>query len=552
MRINKKWKVNFNMMFKKNIGILLIIACLFLSGMQVVAAEEDSNSLPDAEILIIYSDDPNEETMDAVREIVKILTYQNFQVSFASATECEEELDRYSNIICYQLETYSNTFLQHLREFEEDANFKEEDASNQILFVGNTCLQEYYDETKRNDAYKMDDRKVGKLIYYFNDSDFGERLVEEEFFIFLKDTDGYRSGEITIGKTEGYFFATSGVISHIPTTDIEDELVKAAFSKEIAQWKWPYQGEPHIYAQYMLINKVYPFEDPEKLLQVINLMIDKEEPFVISVMPVYVNGDYPAMQRFCEVLRYAQANGGTVILHVPINQMVSLDTDLMYEYLTLALDIYVNQGVYPMALQVPSNWIFQEDTIEIMSHFRTIFIMEEEDEYIEASSDMTSNIVFKDGHQWIAEAIGLDNFKTSYLSVSSTAVSIDMQDEMQVIEEKIKACQTSFIPLKSLWDSEHSFWTEDNRMTYADHRIVYNDEVIENTFFPTEYEEEFSYNRNVLSRFSKDLTSENQKLVVAVSIISFLFLLFILIARYNNRKKFLLHPDDSDSNHEEA
>jgi hypothetical protein len=76
--------------------------------------------------------------------------------------------------------------------------------------------------------------------------------------------------------------------------------------------------------------------------------------------------------------------------------------------------------------------------------------------------------------------------------------------------------------------------------------------VIENTFFPTEYEEEFSYNRNVLSRFSKDLTSENQKLVVAVSIISFLFLLFILIARYNNRKKFLLHPDDLDSNHEEA
>lgn len=534
------------MTFKKIISAVFMIFAFSVSAIQVNAV--DKGSIPVGDILIVYSDGANEETMESVREIVKILTYQSFQVSFASATECTEELNKFSHIICYKLEKYPKAFLEKLNTFEKQGENSNEEESPKIMFVGNTCMKDYFDLTNRKSEYITNKNKVSSITYFFSDFESKKSLGEETFFLFLKDTSSYRSGEIMIGDTEGYFCATSGIITHIPVTDLNNELIKAAFTKEVAQWKWPYNGEPHIYAQYMVINMVYPFEDPEKLLDIVNLMILEEEPFVISVMPVYTNGNYPAMQRFCEVLRYAQANGGTIIMHSPINQMVNLDKDLMNEYITLALNIYISQGVYPMALQVPSDWMFNEDTIEIMAHFKTVFTTDEGDSYLEASTEMNTNTIYKDGHQWVSSAIKLDDAGTSHLRVSSTAVYINMQEDIEKIEEKILACQQSFVPLKSLWDVEHSFWTDEDILTYKNHMIILDGEVIKMDFEPTVYEENFKYNRNVLKRFSKDLTTENRKLVIAVSVISCLFLLFILIARYNNRKRFFIDKDDTDNN----
>lgn len=35
---------------------------------------------------------------------------------------------------------------------------------------------------------------------------------------------------------------------------------------------------------------------------------------------MYVNGDYPSMTHFCEVLRFAQAGGGAVIINAPLTR----------------------------------------------------------------------------------------------------------------------------------------------------------------------------------------------------------------------------------------
>ena len=99
--------------------------------------------------------------------------------------------------------------------------------------------------------------------------------------------------------------------------DLANRLIKAAVQKEIALWKWPYNGEPHTYAQYIVLNRVYPYQDPNQLLEIVNYLVEKREPFVVAVMPIYTNGTFPAMQKFCEILRYAQDNGGTVYNGLP-------------------------------------------------------------------------------------------------------------------------------------------------------------------------------------------------------------------------------------------
>jgi hypothetical protein len=216
----------------------------------------------------------------------------------------------------------------------------------------------------------------------------------------------------------------------------------------------------------------------------------------------------------------------------------------MLDYLAQALEIYNKQGIYPLALQVPNNWLFNEDTIEVMRHFRTIFTSGE-DSFLKRS-DRNTNEVYKDGHQWIGSSIALDDFGTSYVSAYSTAVSISINEDKANIINRINACRSSFIPLKSLWDMEHSYWMEKDLMTYKNQSLVLNGKKKDLSFIPSTYTEKFNYQRNMLQRFSKDLTSQNRMLIYMVGITSLVFLFFIFVARYNNRRNYFFGQREED------
>ncbi|MDW2799757.1 DUF2334 domain-containing protein [Clostridium boliviensis] len=527
--------MNCNMTFKSFLtyftALLLLLFVSFGIPNTVLAQE-----FPKGDILIIFSDNADKQAVAAVNDLVEQLTYQSFEVSYGPASWSMEYLDRFSHIICYDLNTYPMEFSKKLEEYENSKLI-----SPHILFVGSRYLKDYLDYTGRSGRYQLINSSIGQVQYSFNGLDSRTSLVKEDYFIFLKQFQ-YKSGELNVDDKKGYFCATAGAITHIPIANINDNMIKAAFNREVAQWKWPYKGIPHVFAQYILIDRVYPYEDQEKLLKVVNLLISKKTPFVISVMPMYTNGDYPSMTHFCEILRYAQANGGAVIIHAPINQMVDFKTEVVLDYLARAMVIYNKQGVYPLALQVPHNWMFDKDTIEIMSHFRTVFTSDEMDPYLKPD-EMNRNEVYQDGHQWVGNSISLDDTGVSNSTIYSTAVSISMKEDYSKISKKIQTCRNSFVPLKSLWDMDHTLWMDKELLNYKSGNLILNDKKIDLDFTPSVYTKQYDYHRNILQRFSKDLTSQNRKLILIVTITSVIFLFLILWARYTNRKRYFLSPE---------
>jgi len=527
--------MNCNMMYKRI--LIYLSGFLFFSFVSIAGAVTSfAEESPNGDILIIYSDNAGENTMAAVNSLVELLTYQSFKVNYGPASWSMEYMDRFSYIICYDLDQSPEGFTDRLKQYENSGTKDGRTESPHILFTGNQYFKYYLDHTKRTDQYELLNSTVGQLQYSFHGLDSMTGLVRDSYFIFLKNS-SYKSGTLIVNEKKGYFCAEYGSLTHIPAADISNQLIRAAMIKEVSQWKWPYNGSPHVFAQYILIDKVYPYEDPGKLLKVVNLLIEKKTPFVISVMPMYVNGDYPSMTHFCEVLRYAQAGGGAVIINTPINQMNQLDKDVMLDYLTRAMVLYNKQGVYPLALEVPLNWMFQKDTIEIMSHFKTIFSSSEIDPYLKTEV-MSNNEVYKDGHQWVGASIPIDSTGVSYVSAYSTAVPISLQEDYEEIERKIKACSDSFVPLKSLWDIEHSYWLDKQLMTYKNGDLILNDKKMDLSYTPAVYPDHYNYRRNMLQRFSRDLTSQSRRLVIAVGLTSVLFLLLILWARYRNRRNY--------------
>lgn len=537
--------MNCNMMYKVHLtsvtALFFFFIAFFLNPRTALAQEP-----PKGDILIISSDKPDKRTATAIDELVERLTYQSFEVSYGPASWGMDYMKQFSYVICYDLKTYPLEFSEKLEEYEKSGK----SVSPHILFVGNEFLRYYLDYTGRSSEYEIVNSSIGQAQYSFNGLDSRSALVKEDYFIFLKRTE-YYSGNLIVNDKKGYFCARDRVITHIPITGMADNLIKAAFNKEVAQWKWPYRGNPHVFAQYIMIDKVYPYEDQEKLLKVVNLLIEKKTPFVISVMPMYVNGDYPSMTHFCEILRYAQANGGAVVINAPINQMVDFKKETVLDYLARAMVIYNKQGVYPLAMQVPRNWMFNRDTIEIMSHFKTIFTSMDMDSYL-TQDDMNKNEVYKDGHQWVGASIALDDTSVSNLSIFSASVSLTLDEDFDKISKQILACRSSFVPLKSLWNMDHSFWLDKELMNYKNGNLILNDKKIDLSFTPSVYAEQYDYHRNMLQRFSRDLTSQNSKLIFIVGITSVIFLFLILWARYNNRKRYFFTSEEeyqSDEKH---
>lgn len=522
--------MNCSMMCKRFVVCVTGFLLFALISMEMAGAAL-AKELPRGDILIIYQDNADDTAMEAVNNLVELLTYQSFSVSYGPASWSIQYLDQFSYVICYDLDQIPADYTDRLAQYEARAG-----QSQHILFIGNEYFKYYLDHTNRSDQYELVNSSVGQLQYSFHGLDRITGLVRENYFIFFNQTT-YQSGTLTVNNKRGYFCASNGILTHIPAHDMSNPLNRAAMIREVSQWKWPYNGSPHVFAQYILVDRVYPYEDPEKLLKVVKLLAGKKTPFVISVMPIYINGDYPSMTHFCEVLRYAQANGGAVIIHAPINQMNPLKKDVMLEYLTQAMILYNKQGVFPLALEVPENWMFQKDTIGIMSHFKTIFTSGETDSYLKTEV-MGDNEVYRDGHQWVGASIALDDTGVSYLSVSSSAVSISIQENYEEINRKIQACRTSFIPLKSLWDMDHSYWLDKQLMTYKNGDLILNGKKMDLSFTSSVYPDRYNYRRNMLQRFSRDLTSQSRRLVIAVGLTSILFLFLILWARYRNRKNY--------------
>ena len=526
--------MNCNMMCRIRTLLLPVLAFVLLWCGRLTA---QAQGLPGGEILIAYEDGATEDTYEEVLRLVQTFTWQNHQVVYAPVSSCLGNLADYDGVVFFDLQEYPVELLGEIYQ-------QERTGSERFLFIGNRLLSDYLNSTGRYAMYTSVRETSARMEYTFRQGHSSQTLIHQASFLFLKEPEK-SEGSMETNSQNGYFSATKGMITHLSATDLSDPLVLAAFTREAARWCWPYQGEPDVYGQYLVVDGIYPFQSREKLKQIIDLMAEEGQPFVLSVMPIYEHGDYPAMQRFCEVLRYAQDRGGAVFLHAPIDQMQEFDADQVDQALTQAVSNYLAQGVYPMGLEVPYNWMFQADTAEVMSHFNTILVSDQKDERIQADKELMTNLVYQDFHQWIAPAIPLDDWGVSWVDVQSSAVFFSMREESDQIRERIRACQESYVPMKSAWDSDHSFWTNEDIMKYHNHRVVLNGTQVSLKFEPTEYEE-YAYHRNVLERFSKDLTGENRKLLAAVVVVALLFVLFIFLARRNNRKRFFLEEEDPE------
>ncbi|MDR0898560.1 MAG: DUF2334 domain-containing protein [Oscillospiraceae bacterium] len=330
--------------------------------------------------------------------------------------------------------------------------------------------------------------------------------------------------------------ASVGHITALPWLDAASGTMRAALSEWLAQWLWPYNGRPWTYASYLVLADVYPFERLDRLMAITDMMAELGAPYAISVMPVYDNGHFPAMKRFCEYLRYAQSKGAAIVLRAPLVTIAQTDAAEIKERMLLAYEVYTQYGVYPVAINAPEAYLFSAEGLEVLRGVSNVLLFESDDPI-----PPVQNLAYYEGHTVIAPAY--KNGVRLHTDAYATALYLDVSEEMETLRSQVESALKGRQPTRSLWSLSSTLYMGTHLFTSQPNgAAVYDGERVSLAYAPFTYEENFDFQRGFLQNLTAELESSNQFILTVVTLALALFSLLIWLARRYMRRQFLVRP----------
>ncbi len=517
-----------SMMFKRLL-ICSLLLCLVAAIPNFAGAQEQEPFLPDGsgDVLLLHGRNLSEEGETQLERIVTMASAMNKVMDFGTPEECLGVLGEYDYVIVYDLP-----------EMEASLAFSLLDFPGETMLLGSGTLERYLTLTGQVDLIGQQEQQVhGKLTYTFPTGGSYECIVNWDALFHIQ-SDGYENGTIQAGGNDYPFCAQVGQVRYTPMTDFSQTLARAALMQEITQWMWPYLDRPTDYAQFLVLDSVYPFMPADQLLEIIDRVEELGVPYVISVMPLSENNEYPAMTQFCQVLAYAQSRGATVILHAPIIHKTVETSQELYDKLTDMTMAYIENGVYPVGIQVPASWTNSEPYLTVLGRYRTVFVYED-DNATGFDADAHTSLISRQGHQLVYPRIDLDQEGISQLQCYASATYVDCGEDGELFLRYAQAGKTGENPFMDLREYNHQVWLNECSLTYRNKTFYINDVMMDATFHPTEFDTDFDYQRSALARISIDLENQNRFLLGVVLVMTVAFLTAIAYARRQMRKRFL-------------
>ena len=483
------------------------------------------------DILVVYPDEAVKRGQaDNLSAIAQVMFSLRYRVDWVEAGNAGKEIAHYDKVIWCATVPTERMDTDILRDYE-----------GYLLVLGQSAGMERFG---LQTIPGLEGDLIGAAEYLFPDNLPFRSSVEVLNVGMIPDAD-YKNGSVDIlGNTVPLVSGTERV-RYIPLTDFTTAFGKALLMQEFEQWFWLWDVGMHTWAEHLVLDAVYPFSDPYRLRDMVETMVKLKMNFVISVMPIYDHAEYPAMQRFCEVLRFAQANGGAVILHSPVIQG-GVDAEALSRNLTIAAKNYLDNGIYIMGLEIPSEWVFNEDVIGLLGRSRTLFFSELNAFENHSVSEYNKDAYLELGNRQIVPALKLDETGVSHIARCSTAVYLDMgMTTDDVIYSVIDAVKDAPIPMQSLWDMEQAVYFDESRyLTWNHNTLIVNGEQKFNVYEPKEIDEKFDYKRNIYYRFVANLANQNRFLIGVSSVVLMLFIFLVFQSRKQMHKRFLKKAPD--------
>jgi uncharacterized protein YdaL len=119
-------------------------------------------------------------------------------------------------------------------------------------------------------------------------------------------------------------------------------------------------GENHkkSHSALITIEDISPMDNPDKLRDIADVLSEKGIPFLVGVIPFYVNpgegvrvslSDKPDL---VDALKYMVKNGGTIVMHGITHQYKGITASISRK-IELGVQEFMKNGLYPMIWETP-------------------------------------------------------------------------------------------------------------------------------------------------------------------------------------------------------
>lgn len=284
-------------------------------------------------------------------------------------------------------------------------------------------------------------------------------------------------GIIVLSNKEGSFkkeqieelYRRSPKLLWIGKNSLDEEVVKFNFNskEEIFEIKKKinekFNNNENVTNKYLIIDKVYPYDNLNLLIEKADYLYEQGIPFLVSAMEVYGNLEFDAMKRYTEALRYCQSRGGTIILGDPyVYDNYILEEELIQK-LSVNLDAFIKYKVYPIGLTINDSYLYRQDRKRYLSNASTIIVDENdnlnainfEKYFISGFKNVLLKIddenldfktgLFTDVAIGVQSNVSIDNFKNKIESYKKNGIELSNPNNL---EGELKFCNNKIINTK--------------------------------------------------------------------------------------------------------
>ncbi len=280
------------MMIRRIISILLIAAVILMPAHNPTHADSGN-------VLLVYND---KEEMEVISNLIKACGMTPSPVD--SVEYSSDMIDDYEYVV-----------------LQDAAPFKDVLQSGKSL----VCLGDDFKVIPGAQVNVMNRKTHAELNVYQNN----QSIILDEGFSYISAYEGETVGNIRFEGIDTPMGVITDKIMFAPYFS-KDDITAFAVAKMLNQYFQKFDGGK----MYIMIDEVYPFDDINMLELIADKFYDNGIPFVMSIMPVYQNTDYPSFKRYTSALRYIQSKNGSLIMHEPImtgNELVGDEIDVRME-----------------------------------------------------------------------------------------------------------------------------------------------------------------------------------------------------------------------------
>ncbi len=180
-------------------------------------------------------------------------------------------------------------------------------------------------------------RSTHALLKVYNNT---QSIVVESGFTYISDYSGEPIGSVSFEGKEYPLGVMTDKIMYAPYFS-EDDISVFVVAQMLNKYFDNHDGGK----MYIMIDEVYPFNDIKMLEMTADKLFKNGIPFILNIMPVYNNTDYPSFDRYSNALKYAQSRNGSLIMHEPIITEYELVGDDLELRLTNAYSAFEENGV---------------------------------------------------------------------------------------------------------------------------------------------------------------------------------------------------------------